>query len=278
VNRDERPSPEPFFVRAANGPRFCIFHPPAGVARGGVLYVHPFAEEMNKSRRMAALQSRALAVLGYGVLQIDLFGCGDSGGDFGDATWAQWRDDVIAAIGWLRSRLSGPITLWGLRLGATLALDAARGSEPPASFVLWQPVLNGATMLTQFLRLKIASQMLSEGRSESGVQDMRKRLDAGETIEVAGYPVTRGLADGVDAVALENLSPGTARVHWLEMVAQPDRPLPPAARRIVDGWIAGGATVDVHCVAGPQFWSTLEITEWPELVAQTTAVMTGAEP
>jgi len=33
---------------------------------------------MNKSRRMAALQARVFAAMGFGVLQIDLFGCGDS--------------------------------------------------------------------------------------------------------------------------------------------------------------------------------------------------------
>ena len=46
-------------------------------------------------------------------------------------------------------------------------------------------------------------------------------------------------------------------------------------RRVVDGWIARGARVAVHCVAGPRFWSTPELAECPELVARTTAVWTG---
>ena len=277
MSRDARPAPEPLFLGAASAQRFCIFHPPGGRARGGVLYVHPFAEEMNKSRRMAALQSRALAAQGYAVLQFDLFGCGDSAGDFGDATWAQWRDDVVAGMQWLRARVSGEITLWGLRLGAALALDAARGSAPPASFVFWQPVLDGAAMLKQFLRLQIASQMLSEGRAASGLQDLRRRLEAGETIEVAGYPLTRGLVAGIEAVALDALAPGAVAVHWFEMVAQAERPLPPAAQRVVDGWTARGAHVDVHCVAGPRFWNTPEIAECPDLVARTSAVWTGVD-
>src|SRR6187401_2654875 len=87
--------------------------------------------------------------------------------------------------------------------------------------------------------------------------------------------MTRGLTAGIEAVALDTLAPGQANVHWFEMVAEADRPLPPAARRVVDGWTAHGANVEVHCVAGPQFWSTLEITESPELEARTTAMMTG---
>jgi hypothetical protein len=42
---------------------FCIEHAPPRRVRGAVLYVPPWAEEMNKSRRMAALQSRALAAV-----------------------------------------------------------------------------------------------------------------------------------------------------------------------------------------------------------------------
>lgn len=47
------------------------------MTRGSIVYIHPFAEEMNKSRRMAALQARALTLAGFAVLQLDLIGCGD---------------------------------------------------------------------------------------------------------------------------------------------------------------------------------------------------------
>ena len=39
---------------------------------------------------MASLQAKAMAGAGYFVLQIDLYGCGDSAGDFGDALWERW--------------------------------------------------------------------------------------------------------------------------------------------------------------------------------------------
>ena len=117
-------SREIFFLPVGDGQRFCIYHPPqTSVERGAVLYLHPFAEEMNKSRRMASLQSRALAEAGYGVLQIDLLGCGDSSGDFSDATWEAWRGDVVHAVAWLRQRTSAPLTLWGLRVGCLLAVE-----------------------------------------------------------------------------------------------------------------------------------------------------------
>src|SRR5882672_8203208 len=100
-------APEVFFqpATAGTGQRLYVYHSPEPARpthspRGAVLYVHPFAEEMNKSRRMAALQSRALSAAGFAVLQLDLFGCGDSSGEFGDATWDDWVADIVEAAGW----------------------------------------------------------------------------------------------------------------------------------------------------------------------------------
>ena len=96
---------EAFFQPAPGGQRLFLHHRPAALpARGALVYVHPFAEEMNKSRRMAAMQCRALAGAGYAVLQIDLHGCGDSSGDFEDSTWESWLVDVALAAEWLRSQ------------------------------------------------------------------------------------------------------------------------------------------------------------------------------
>ena len=105
-----------------------------------MIYLHPFAEEMNKSRRMAALQSRALAAAGYDVLQIDLLGCGDSSGDFSDATWQGWKDDVVLAYNWLRTQSNAPLTLWGLRAGCLLAANAAGDLPESRNFIFWQPI------------------------------------------------------------------------------------------------------------------------------------------
>ncbi len=138
-----------------SGQRFCLFHPAqASQVLGAVLYIHPFAEEMNKSRRMAAMQSRALAKAGFAVLQIDLLGCGDSSGDFGDASWQSWLDDVQRGAKWLAERVQAPLWLWGLRAGCLLAVDAARNISPTPNFIFWAPTPSGKLLLQQFLRLE----------------------------------------------------------------------------------------------------------------------------
>ena len=63
------PRVEPFFFDAEPGTRFSLYHAPNPqvAPRGAVLYVHPYAEELSRTRRMAAQQSRAFAELGYAL-------------------------------------------------------------------------------------------------------------------------------------------------------------------------------------------------------------------
>jgi exosortase A-associated hydrolase 2 len=265
---------EPFFLKAGVGERFCLYHAPDGGSqiRGALVYVHPFAEEMNKSRRMAALQARAFAKAGYAVLQIDLFGCGDSSGDFAEARWDIWRDDVLAAASWLEARTGMVTSLWGLRLGALLALDLAANSNGNfEGLLLWQPVNSGEQFLTQFLRMRLAGDMLGNGGEPSGgTQVMRKQMAAGESLEIAGYELGPALAATIDGLKAADLVVTSMPVHWFELVAEDGRPLPPAAARVADAWEARGVDLHRHVVAGKPFWSTQEIEECPALLSATT--------
>lgn len=268
----------PFFLAADPGQRLCMFYPPAnGACRGAILYVPPFAEEMNKSRRMAALQARALAALGYGVLLIDLYGCGDSSGDFADARWDIWKRDLACAHRWLLERLQAPVSLWGLRLGALLALDyAAEPVGPLHTLALWQPVQSGKTFLTQFLRLRVANDMLNEGKEAGGTQALRQQLNAGATLEIAGYGLAAPLALAIDALELIQMVPRTAKVHWFEAVSVAGQALPPGAARVAQGWQAAGADFALQVLACPAFWSAQEITECPALLEATAAMFDTA--
>lgn len=268
-----QPRAEPFFLDTPGGQRFCLFHPPMGTPRAALLYLHPFAEEMNKSRRMAALAARRLAAQGVGVLQLDLHGCGDSGGEFLDARWDGWKDDVGAGLAWLRARLGLEAGLWGLRLGALLALDYAAGAaEAPARLLLWQPTLSGAGCLTQFLRLRLAGELLQDGHAAGGTEALRARLRAGEALEIAGYELHPGLALALEAADAHKLPAPRCPVDWLELVADSGRALPPAAARLAGAWRGQGVDLRQQAVPGPQFWSAQEIEEAPLLLDATAAL------
>ncbi len=265
-----------FFIPAgAAGQRHCVYHPAQGDAlRGLVLHVHAFGEEMNKSRRMAALQSHALAGAGYGVLRIDLLGCGDSSGDFGDATWASWVDDVARACHWLRRQGSAPLWLWGLRAGCLLAADAARQIDLPYHLLFWQPVTSGKVALQQFLRLKVAAGMLT-GPANGVMEDVRRQLACGNAVEVAGYTLTAALASGLEHAGLQPpaiAEPG-GRVEWLEVSGRTERSLAPGSLPVLAAWREAGYAARGQVVAGPAFWHSTEIEEAPELLAATLAAL-----
>ena len=260
------PHPDVFFLPAAGGEqRLCLFHAPAGVPRSKVLYLHPFAEEMNKSRRMAALACRALADAGHAVLQIDLRGCGDSSADFGDASWADWQADVRLGLDDLDERVpDAPLWLWGLRAGALLvAADWGR----PANYLFWQPMTSGKLALQQFLRLKLAAEMAS-GASKGLMEQMKSELAAGRQIDVAGYRLGGGLASGLEAARLAPAG-AAGRVEWLEVSTREDAVLTPVSEQAIKAWQDAGWTVRSQIVPGPGFWATSEIELAPRLLAAT---------
>ena len=278
--------PEAFFLPIGpegNGQRFCLYYPAvAGMLRGLVLYVHPFAEEMNKSRRMAALQARALAAAGYSVLQIDLLGCGDSSGDFGDATWQDWINDVVAGAQWLRKRASPAVNgqcaaslwLWGLRAGCLIAAQASRKLDEPCNFLFWQPPSAGKQLLQQFLRLKVAGDMLA-GQSKGVMDGMRQELAGGKSVEVAGYMLSPGLASGLESADLAPAASvdGPTRVEWLEVSTREDATLSPVSVKTLAQWQESGFQVASHIAPGPAFWQTTEIEDAPALIEATIAAI-----
>jgi exosortase A-associated hydrolase 2 len=266
---------KPLSLDGAAGPLFAVYYPPmAGTARrAGVIYVPPFAEEMNRSRRMAALQARALAAQGIGVLLLDLFGTGDSAGDFAEARWATWLADILAAADWLESEARAPVGLWGLRLGALLTAAAAVRS--PGRFqrlLFWQPVLDGKSMLTQFLRIRVAASM-AESRGET-THELRASWARGESVEVAGYMLSAELAQALDGLHMNVLRPARGtRVDWLDVAAEASEGVPPAGQGVVEAWRSAGIDIHARAVAGDPFWALQETTIAAALLGATTELL-----
>jgi len=238
------------------------------MTHGAIIYVHPFAEEMNKSRRMAALQSRAMAQAGYAVLQIDLLGCGDSAGDFSDATWSAWQEDVLLAYRWLRSKTQAPLTLWGMRSGCMVAAHAAVNVPETVNFIYWQPVVSGKQHWQQFMRLKIAGEIAS-GQAKGVAEQLRSRLAEGKTVEIAGYTVSSGLVDGLENAELVPPLVRAGNVIWIEISMREIATISPSSNKCIEQWRNAGFRLVSSIVRGPCFWQTTEIEDAPELLVAT---------
>ncbi|MES2317120.1 MAG: hydrolase 2, exosortase A system-associated [Pseudomonadota bacterium] len=262
------PRVEPFFFDADPGTRFSLYHAPAPqqASRGAILYIHPFAEELNRTRRMASLQARRFAAMGYAVLQIDLFGCGDSCGDFNAARWDIWKRDLGTARAWLAERCAGPMHVWGLRLGGLLALDYAASSGVDG-IILWQPFLHGRTCINQFLRQGLTADPAGPHTSAA----LRAELLARGMLEVGGYELAAPLAHAIDACAAVNLVLPACPVHWFAVGGPAPLRLAASAARLASIWAPGGTKVHFHALDGVPFWSG-DKAECPALLDATSAV------
>lgn len=244
---------------------------PRGPVRGAILAYPPFAEELNKCRRMMALAANAMAEQGWAVLQVDLFGTGDAEGDFGEADWAGWLDDLACAREWLGAHHPGPQWAWGARAGALLAADALRAGASHDGLLLWQPQLSGKTLLAQFLRLKIAASLgLGEG-DRVDARAVRQALADGEAQEVAGYLLSPAMARGLEAAVFDLPPVWSGPVRWLEV----GRAIAPASVTAIERLRERGVAVDSAVVDGPSFWQTVEV-ELASALIQASAHFEGA--
>ena len=244
------------FIDSRAGRILCTRWQPTTEVRQQVLILPPFGEEMNKSRHLLAALGRAAAAAGARALLPDLYGTGDSEGDFGEATLADWRADVDAALHQLDD--DKPVQLLGVRFGALLAADAARRHRV-AGLVLIQPLADGRAQLNQLLRLRIAAAMAGGGERERSA-DLRARLATGESLEFAGYRVNGRLAEDLEGLALDSLPPPPETpVRWVDVVPDAARAPAPAAAKLVEGWRRAGIDVEQESVVCDAFWAAQEL-------------------
>ena len=247
-------------------------------SRECTVIVPPFAEELNKCRRMMALQAAALARAGRACCYLDLSGTGDSEGSFGSARWEHWIAELQALLETLqRTHAIERFDLVGVRLGFLLALEVAALNESPVSRIIgWQPVTNGASHAKQFLRMRVMAEKLGETSAPVSVKALRKQLAADGVLEVAGYLLSEPLIAAIEGCTLEDALARTGQaVAWFEVQAQPEAKLSPASQRAIAS-IPEGRLAAAAAVSGEPFWSTVEIGYAPALIDRTIAQLTAA--
>lgn len=264
----------PLLLQGSKGALHARYYVPTGVSHpaGDLLFVPPFAEEMNRCRAMVALQARALAQVGVGSLVMDPWGTGDSSGDFVDATWEQWQDDLRSGLNWLRTYGQGCRSLWAIRLGAVMASQLAARDTGIRHLLFWQPVLDGKAHYTQFLRIRIAAEMNLPDRVTS-TSELRRRTASGESIEVSGYRIGPTLAAQLDTATVERpgLTSTQISTDWIEVLPSPDAELSPAVAQNLARLRDDGADIRSSTVVGPAFWQVHEREVAPALIDATTA-------
>ena len=155
----------PFMFGPAARRLYGALHPSEAprVPGRGVVLCAPFGEEASRTHRFFFVLAERLARAGFDVLRFDWYGTGDSAGDDGEGDLDGWSVDLRAACGELRRRSRpGRLTVLGARLGATVAVRAAREANDAAAsladrLLLWDPVTDGSTWLASLRTRRVAA-------------------------------------------------------------------------------------------------------------------------
>lgn len=238
-----------------------------------VLVVPPFAEEMNKSRKMMSLLLAETASDTTGGYLFDLYGTGDSEGDFCLATWDLWRANLIDMLDFIAAQKGGEqISIVAIRTGALLVnsvlAEKNDASHKINSIHYWNPVFNASLFIAQFLRLKLAANMMRNKGPKVGVKELRQQLQDEGELEVAGYTLNQDLIEGMENSAI-SLHPSLSRLalHFYELSSL-DQITPGLMKKITE--VGGAADLRfTHVVDGAQFWSTQEVSICEPLLSVT---------
>jgi exosortase A-associated hydrolase 1/exosortase A-associated hydrolase 2 len=233
-----------------------------------VIHVPAFGEEMNKSRHVVAATARRLAAAGHVVLAPDLSGTGESPAGLASASLQIWVNEISHIVAHARAAGVSDVTLWGLRLGCLVAAEAAAQlSPPPERLLLWQPVHKGAQQMSQFLRLLAAAEVTGTVKGTPRAADARAALNAGDTVEIAGYPLSGQLYEAICSAELACIVlPAGLHVALFEVVASPERPLTALSQRLLERWQQHELVCEGSAVPGDPFWSTQELGFAPALI------------
>ena len=151
---------------------FGWFHAARLPARGvGVVLCRPMGQEVHTTYDTYTQLAGMLSQAGFAVLRFDYQGTGDSSGKDRDPGRVRaWIDSTKWAIDELR-RLGGvsQVTLFGVRLGATLAAQAASEIGGVDGMVMWAPCATGRAFVRE---LRASSVRRSVQGSDTSAGDM----------------------------------------------------------------------------------------------------------
>jgi len=267
---------KPYFLKTLQGHVFIQSFVPEQPNGEAVIFVPPFAEEMNKSRRMMGLLGHSLAAKGVLMVIPDLYGTGDSEGGFSDARWSIWLDNVEQLVHKLKEQGIKTVSFTGLRMGCLLINDyISQQKSAIKRVVFWKPVTSGKQMVNQFLRLRVANSMM-DGKKET-IETLRGLLVGEGELEIAGYSLNADLIHTLDEKKISAGSfDSSINLYWFEVLASENQPMPMASTKTIQNLVDRGVDVNVQQFVGENFWANQEIAEIPELISVTSKVFCEA--
>ncbi len=241
-----------------------------------VILVPPFAEELNRSKRMYVLLARLLAKSGFHTIHFDYSGTGDSLGEWGQFDYSDWLGnlrDVYESI----DEEALEVSFVALRFGALVLADAfGQGMIRSQKCILWDPIESGDSLVRQLVRMKIAAAM-TENAKKITSKEVLDLIENSGYLESGGYRINKKLLDQIsDKRLINNMDCmlANSKVHWMTLNAR---------NKDKASWLPVGfdesaletgqpVTLHMHPVQDIKFWMQQETTISPKLLQETKRV------
>ena len=177
------PAREPFYFKSANRSLFGWLHTPlpGAPAEVGMVVCKAFGYESVCSYRTVRKLVDAAVAGGTPVLRFDYAGTGDSEElEAGVDQLQAWTADVVAAVGELKRRTGvKQVCLLGLRLGAALAVLAARQTQEVTALALVAPIIEGRRYVSELKTLHLVASLAMQG-TQPGDKRATERRPSGQ--------------------------------------------------------------------------------------------------
>lgn len=257
-----------------------LYEPAEGADSGpalGLVLCHAFASEKYDMQRMLTELATRLHLHGVYCLMFDYRGCGNSTGEFRQATLTSHCEDIRAAVTYLQRRHGvETLGLMGLRLGATLAAQVAATDERISVLLLWDPVFNPRQYFeTMFARRRLLTGWQYKTHPDATMKEIKAQLLAGEQLDFGGYMICGALYNElVNWAFWEPTASFVGPVYLLTFLTPMDQHQHQHASALVQrGFPQGALTTEVLEVEKPMWWKSaayLKVVALEEHVAETT--------
>ena len=235
---------EPTYFDSGDHRLFAWLHQPSPhtTRRTGLVICNPFGYEAVCSHRSLRSVAAMAAEVGIPTLRFDYQGTGDSADIDPQANQLEvWANDVLAAIDALK-RLTGVerVYLLGIRLGALLAVMAARDRSSLAGIILISPIISGGRYLRE---LRTAERAASLSAMPAPARSNENLIPGDGSMEASGYPLS-----AATLAALSGLDLTRSFTPVCEMLIIDDRRMP-AARAWAEA-ISAAAAIKYLALSG----------------------------